>query len=80
MRARSRTVPVKVLEFVAIILLFPLAGLTSGAFWGVYRSLIIQVETVEQAVETAIAVLLAKVREAFEKAHVEGASARSWGA
>ncbi len=66
--AQSVSLPIKVLEFVAIILLFPLAGLISGVLWGVYRSLIIQVETVEQAVATAIEAVLARVREAYERA------------
>jgi len=56
----------KVAEFVLIVLLFPLAGLLCGAVWGLYRSLILQVETVEKAVQTAIDAVLAKVRGAAE--------------
>ncbi|MEZ4379921.1 MAG: hypothetical protein R3A79_01135 [Nannocystaceae bacterium] len=58
----------KVAQFVLVLVLFPLAGLISGIFWGIYRSLILQVEAVERAVQTAIDAVLAKVSETAELA------------
>ncbi|MGB1014612.1 MAG: hypothetical protein ACPG4T_10800 [Nannocystaceae bacterium] len=56
----------RVAQFGLIVVLFPLVGFVSGAFWGVYRSLMLQVEAVEKAVSLAIEALLAKVSQTVE--------------
>jgi hypothetical protein len=58
----------KVAQFGLVLVVFPLAGLISGIFFGIYRSLILQVEAVERAVQTAIDAVLAKVSATAELA------------
>ncbi len=58
----------KLAGFAVIVVLFPLAGLVSGVFWGLYTSLMRQVEAVERAVQTAVDAVLAKVQEASDAA------------
>ncbi len=58
----------KVAGFAVIVVLFPLAGLISGLLWGLYTSLMRQVEAVERAVQTAVDAVLAKVQEASDAA------------
>lgn len=61
----------KVVGVALVVVLFPLAGVVCGVFWGLYRSLMRQVEAVERAVQTAVNAVLAKVQEASDAARAK---------